>query len=256
MKYFQRSWLASVPLLAILMLPLFVLITVTPPATVLHALTMPDVQQAIMLSLLTASSATLFTVLTGIPLAIALVRSTPRTQRFWLVMLDIPTVLPPAVAGLALLLTFGRRGLLGSTFDVWGIQIAFTPLAVMMAQTFVAAPYFVKHAVTGFAGIQREISEAAAIDGATREQILRMIWLPLARRSLIAGMALTWARAMGEFGATLLFAGNLAGRTQTMPLAVYLGFERNLDQAIALSVILLLIAVFVLAIVHVLDRDQ
>jgi molybdate transport system permease protein len=136
-------------------------------------------------------------------------------------------------------MAFGRRGLVGQWLAPLGIALPFTEVAVVLAQTFIAAPLFVKAAMGGFAALEDELEQAAAIDGATGWQIFRFITLPLARTALLSGMVLAWARALGEFGATIIFAGNLPGRTQTMPLAIYLGFELDLTVALTLSVILI-----------------
>ena len=160
--------------------------------------------------------------------------------------IDLPTVLPPAVAGLGLLMAFGRRGLLGETFEMFGFEVAFTPLAVILAQTFVASPYYIKSAAAGFLSVNKELEHAAAVDGANPWQIFYYITLPLTGHFIINGLILSWARSLGEFGATIIFAGNFAGKTQTMPLAVYLGFQTDLDQALTLAVILLFISFAIL----------
>ena len=143
------------------------------------------------------------------------------------------------MAGLSLLLVFGRRGWVGAPLDQLGIRITFTELAVIMAQTFIAVSLFIRAASIGFAAVEPELEDAAAIDGANRWQSFWRITLPLSRRAVLTGVALAWARALGEFGATIIFAGNFPGRTQTMPLAIYLGFELDLDVAVTLSVILI-----------------
>jgi molybdate transport system permease protein len=164
-------------------------------------------------------------------------------------LLDLPTVLPPSVAGVALLMAFGRRGLVGEWLDLWGLHIAFTQVAVVLAQTFIAAPFFVKAATIGFANVDRDLEQAAELDGASRSHVFRFITLPLSWSALLSGAVMTWARALGEFGATIIFAGNYPGRTQTMPLAIYIGFELDLDVALTLSVILVGCSFLVLMIV-------
>ena len=151
-------------------------------------------------------------------------------------------MIQPSVAGIALLLAFGRRGLLGPVLNVLGVEVAFTTLAVVLAQTFVASPFYIKAAVIAFSGVDVDLRQAAALDGASSWQVFRSITVPLTWTGLVSGMVMSWARAMGEFGATILFAGNLPGVTQTMPLAIYLGFETNLDIAVTLSVILLFLS--------------
>jgi molybdate transport system permease protein len=243
------NWLlvgAGLPLLILLALPLFSIVAKLVPAQLLNNLHSASTREAIGLSLATSTITTLMIVLFGMPIAYLLGRRRFRFSRLMEVFIDLPTVLPPAVAGLALLMAFGRRGLLGGAFEVLGIQIAFTTLAVVMAQAFVSAPYFVKAATLGLAGVSTELLQAAAIDGAQSFQIFRYITLPLAWRGLIGGLALCWARALGEFGATIMFAGNYPGRTQTMPLAVYISFETDLSQALTLAAILMAFSFIIL----------
>jgi molybdate transport system permease protein len=165
-------------------------------------------------------------------------------------------VLPPSVAGIALLIAFGRRGLLGSTLEELGLSIAFTQAAVVVAQVFVAAPFYIKAAIAGFAGVDRDLEQAASIDGAHAGQIFRHITAPLAWPVLFGGAVMTWARALGEFGATIIFAGNFPGRTQTMPLAIYIGFELDLNVALTLSIILLVTSFLVLFVVKGVLRQR
>jgi molybdate transport system permease protein len=223
---------------AFLSLPLLALLFYGPPGDIIANLKEPAVRQAISLSLRTSSWATLASVLLGTPVAYLLARRQFRGRALLDVLVDLPIVLPPAVAGLALLLVFGRAGWLGQPLAAAGLRITFTELAVVMAQTFIAVSFFVRSATIGFATVEPELEDAAAIDGATSWQVFSRMTVPLARRALLAGIVLAWARAMGEFGATIIFAGNLPGRTQTMPLAIYLGFEMDLSLAVTLSVIL------------------
>ena len=254
-----RDWrllIASAPLLALLMLPILALVLKTPPMTLLRYLGSSSVHQAISLSLLTSTATAVMVIVMGLPLAYLLARRRFRGQRLVEVLIDLPTVLPPAVAGLALLMAFGRRGLIGSWLQNLGIEVAFTPVAVMMAQMFVAAPYYIKTASVGLAGVSVDLERAAALDGAGTLQVLRYITLPLAWRGIIGGIVLCWARALGEFGATIIFAGNYPGRTQTMPLAVYLGFEIDLNLALTLGVILLVLSFGILLAVRAILRDE
>jgi molybdate transport system permease protein len=198
-----------------------------------------EVYQAIVLSLTSSSMATALTVLLGTPLAYLMARRPFPFRGAIDTLIDLPTVLPPAVAGVALLMAFGRRGIAGGVLADLGIHIAFTQVAVIMAQTFIAAPFYLRSAVTGFASVKPELEQAAAIDGANEWHTFRLITVPLCRRALLSGAIMTWARALGEFGATIIFAGNFPGRTQTMPLAIYIGFEMDLDVALTLSVILM-----------------
>jgi molybdate transport system permease protein len=207
------------------------------------------VAQAIGLSMLTTSLTLVLTIVIGTPMAYLLARRRFRGRNALDTLIDLPMVLPPSVAGIALLLTFGRRGLLGQYLNVAGLDIAFTQTAVVLAQTFVAAPFYVKAAYAGFTSVERELEQAEALDGASNYQVFRLITVPLAGPGLLGGAVMTWARALGEFGATIIFAGNFPGRTQTMPLAIYLGFELELNVALTLSVILLTTSFVVLFII-------
>jgi molybdate transport system permease protein len=218
----------------------------TPPSLFAHYLGDTATQQAIGLSLVTSSITTLLVVVLGTPVAQLLSGGPFRGRALLEALIDLPTVLPPAVAGIALLMTFGRRGLLGPWLESLGVQIPFTPIAVVIAQAFVAASYYIKAASVGFAGVAPEMREAAAVLGASPLRIFFRVTAPLAWRGIAGGAALCWARALGEFGATIIFAGNYPGRTQTMPLAVYLGFEIDLGRALTLATILLALSFAVL----------
>jgi len=246
----------SLPLLILLLLPILALVLKTPPATLLRYLGQSSIVQAISLSLVTSTATAATVVVLGLPLAYALARRRFRGRQLVEVLIDLPTVLPPAVAGLALLMAFGRRGLIGSWLQTLGIEIAFTPVAVVMAQMFVAAPYYIKTASVGLASVSGDLERAAELDGAGPLEVLRYITLPLAWRGIAGGIALCWARALGEFGATIIFAGNYPGRTQTMPLAVYMGFQIDLNQALTLGVILLILSFSLLLTVRALLRDE
>lgn len=231
--------LLSLPLLLFMILPLVALLWRMTPAAAIQQLGQPAVWQAVLLSFQTTAATVVLTIVLGTPVGYLLARRRFPMRRVVDTLIDLPTVLPPAVAGLGLLMAFGRRGLLGGYLDVLGLEIAFTPLAVVLAQLFVASPYYVRSAISGFSNIARELEEAAALDGAGGWQIFRFLSLPIARTALLSGLVMTWARALGDFGATIIFAGNYPGRTQTMPLAIYIGFELNLDVALTLSVILM-----------------
>ena len=209
--------------------------------------------KALNLSLLTSTLTTLLTVLLGTPLAYILARWKFKFKTWVEMVLDLPIVLPPSVAGVALLIAFGRRGIFGAPLAALGISLPFTTAAVVVAQLFVAAPLFVRAARIGFAQVDEQLEESALVEGAGRWQMFRAVMLPLSARALAAGAILTWTRALGEFGATLLFAGNLEGVTQTMPLAIYLGFERSIGAALALSVLLIAVSVALLALTKKLD---
>jgi molybdate transport system permease protein len=207
---------------------------------------------ALGLSLATTAISMSITVAFGLPLAFVLARRSFRGK--WLVeaIVDLPIVLPPAVAGLSLLLVFGRRGLLAGPMQAAGIDIAFTTVAVIAAQVFVSAPFFVRSARAGIAGVEPDLEDAARVDGATEGRLFRDITVPLAGAVLAGGLVMSWARALGEFGATIMFAGNVEGRTQTLPLIVYAEFQAgDLDASIAGAAILVLAALAVLVAVRV-----
>lgn len=251
-----RAWwralplvVASMPLLLLLLLPLLALVLRVDVAQLLANLRAPAVGQAVGLSLITSAITAALALVAGTPLAYLLARRRFGGSTVLDTLVDLPMVLPPSVAGIALLIAFGRRGLFGQYFADVGISIAFTQTAVVLAQTFVAAPFYVKSAAAGFANVDRELEQAAAIDGAGPLRVFSAITLPLARTSLLGGLVMTWARALGEFGATIIFAGNFPGRTQTMPLAIYLGFELNFNVALTLALILLATSFAVLFVV-------
>lgn len=256
-KLARRLWqLLSLPLLLFLTLPLIALFVRTPSESLLSNLTSPQVIQAVSLSMLTTLVTVGATVILGTPVAYLIARHDFKLRRIVDTVLDLPMVLPPAVAGVALLMAFGRRGIFGSYLEIMGINIAFTQIAVILAQTFVAAPFFVKAAILGFSSIEPELEQAAALDGAGGWQVFRFVTIPLSWTALLSGMVMTWARALGEFGATIIFAGNYPGRTQTMPLAIYLGFELDLGIALTLSLILVGFSFLVLMIVKgILHRE-
>jgi molybdate transport system permease protein len=210
------------------------------------------VLDALGLSLVTTAVSLTATVAFGLPLAFVLARREFRGKGLIEAFVDLPIVLPPSVAGLALLLVLGRRGLLGAPFEAFGFSLPFTTVAVVLAQVFVSAPFFIRAARTGIASVDGDLEDAARVDGASERQLFRSITLPLASAALAAGLVMTWARALGEFGATIMFAGNIAGRTQTLPLVVYSEFQGgNLDASIAAAAILVLAAFGVLVAVRV-----
>ncbi len=209
------------------------------------------VLQALSLSLGTTAVSLALTVALGLPLAIMLARRQFRGKGWLEAIVDLPIVLPPSVAGLALLLVFGRRGLLATPLEILGLSIPFTTVAVIFAQTFVSAPFFIRSARTGIAGVDRDLEDAARVDGASERQLFRAVTVPLAGTALAAGVVMSWARALGEFGATIMFAGNVEGRTQTLPLVVYGEFQGgDLDASIAAAAILVLAAFGVLVAVR------
>jgi len=205
------------------------------------------VLDALLLSLVTTAVSLVLTVVFGLPLAFVLARRSFPGKGWLEAIIDLPIVLPPSVAGLALLIVFGRRGLLAEPLGILGIAIPFTTVAVILAQTFVSAPFFIRSARTGIAAVDRDLEDAARVDGASERQLFRRITVPLASAALAAGLVMTWARSLGEFGATIMFAGNIAGRTQTLPLVVYGEFQSgSLDASIAAAAILVVAAFGVL----------
>ena len=232
---------------AFLVLPLVGLILRTPWGSLGSILATADVSAALRLSLVTATTATAISFVLGIPLAWLLARSALPGIGVLRALVTLPLVLPPVVGGVALLLAFGRVGLVGQYLYRWfGITLPFSTAGVVVAETFVAMPFLVVTVEGALRSANQGYDEAAATLGATRITVFRRVTLPLIAPSLLAGGVLCWARAVGEFGATIAFAGNFPGRTQTMPLAVYLALESDPDAAIALSMVLLVVSVAVL----------
>jgi molybdate transport system permease protein len=223
-------------------IPLVSLLFQEPPAAVWAALQQPDILQALQLSLVTTTLSTLAAVVSGLPVAYLLARYNFPGRKLLETLVTLPTVLPPVVAGVALLLTFGRMGLLGRYLNMIGITIPFTTVAVVMAQTFIAAPFFVNSAKAGFEQLDRRYELAAYTLRASPFYTFRRVVLPLIRPALLSGIGLAWARSLGEFGATITFAGNFPGTTQTVPIAVYIASQTDLDKAIALAVVLLAVS--------------
>jgi molybdate transport system permease protein len=249
-KAISSSWkLLTLPLLLFIAMPILSLFLHTSPIDLFTNLNQTQVIKAVNLSLRTSLITIVVTWIVGTPVAYLLSKRHFRLYRLVDTLIDLPTVLPPAVAGVALLMAFGRRGLFGPWLEIAGINIPFTFIAVVMAQTFLAAPFYVKAAAIGFSAIDPELKEAAALDGASHWQIFRHVTLPLSWMALISGSVMTWARALGEFGATIIFAGNFPGRTQTMPLAIYIGFEIDLNVALTLAIILISFSFLTLVIV-------
>jgi len=208
-------------------------------------ITSPSSVAALRLSLLTSTASTALCLLLGVPMALVLARSTFPGQRLLRSLTLLPLVLPPVVGGIALLYTFGRRGLLGGSLQVLGVQIAFTTAAVVLAQTFVSLPFLVVALEGALRSVGRRYEIVAATLGAPPTMVLRRVTLPLVLPGLASGTVLSFARALGEFGATLTFAGSLEGVTRTLPLEIYLQRETDADTAVALSLILVAVAIFV-----------
>lgn len=212
------------------------------------SMTKPLVVDALRVTFVTTAATLLVSMVAGTPLAYVLARRSFTGK--WLIetITDLPLVLPPVTAGVALLMAYGRRGVLGPQLEVLGIELPFTMAAVVMAQLFVAAPFYIRGAKLGFAAIEPEIEEAAAIDGASTLRGFWYVTLPLALPGMMSGIVLCLARAVSEFGATLMFAGNFAGRTQTMSLAIMAALESDLSAALALAVLLVVMAAVILVI--------
>ena len=234
--------------LTLLVLPLAGLLVRAPWTELVQRMGAPGVLAALRLSLVTASLATVVCLVLGVPLAWVLARSAVPGRRIVRALVTVPLVLPPVVGGVALLLVFGRRGLVGSWLDAtFGFTLPFTTTGVVLAEAFVAMPFLVIAVEGALRGADARYEEAAATLGADRWTTFTHVTLPLVAPGVTAGAVLCWARALGEFGATVTFAGNFPGRTQTMPLAVYLALENDLPAAILLSLMLLAVSVIILA---------
>ena len=233
---------AVVALAVFLALPFIGLLAHVSPPALWDRLTRPAVLAALRLSVVTSVAATIVVALLGTPVAYLLATRQFRGKRLLETLVDLPMVLPPTVAGFALLLAFGRMGLAGRALHALGIELPFTSLGVVVAQAFMATPFFIAPARAGLARVDRGLLDAAATLGAGEARRFFRIALPLAAPSFVAGLAMAAARSLGEFGATITFAGNLPGVTQTMPLAVYVALQSDLEIAVVLSVLLLVMS--------------
>lgn len=255
----HSEWLFVLPsllLLALLALPVLALLWRAGTSGMFNFITQPSAVAALRLSLLTSALSVGIAIATGTPLAFVLARRKFPGKTLLELVIDLPIVLPPSVAGIALLIAFGRQGVFGAWLNWFGISLPFTTTAVVLAQTFVSAPLFVRAARIGFAEVEHQLVEAAYVEGGNEWQLFRFVMFPLAGRAVLAGAILAWTRALGEFGATILFAGNLEGVTQTMPLAIYLGLERSLNVALALSTLLVLVSFLLLFITRRLENHK
>jgi molybdate transport system permease protein len=231
---------------AIVALPIAALVLRVPPGTLVQELRDPGVQQALWLSLETSLAASVISLVLGLPMAQLLVSRSFPGKRAVEVLLDLPMVIPPTVAGFALLMAFGRAGLVGGSLSALGITLPFTTAGVVMAQVFMAMPFLVGAVRAGLAAVDAQYLEAAATLRAGPMHSFWRVRLPLALPSVIAGLGMCWARALGEFGATITFAGNMAGTTRTVPLDVYLRLHEDLDAATTLSLLLIVMAAVLL----------
>nr|WP_045879582.1 ABC transporter permease [Pseudofrankia sp. DC12] len=250
----RAPWPLALPAglaVAFLVLPLVGLLVRAPWRRLPSLLGQAEVRQALVLSLETATLATGVSIVTGVPLAWVLARTRLPGRSVLQALVTLPLVLPPVVGGVALLLAFGRNGVVGRHLDsIFGITLPFTTTGVVIAETFVAMPFLVVSVEGALAAADRRFEDAAATLGANRWLTFRRVTLPMIAPSVGAGAVLCWARALGEFGATITFAGNFPGTTQTMPLAVYLALENDPDAAIALSLLLLVVCVTVLIVLR------
>lgn len=231
---------AALSLLAgFISLPLLSLLVWTISSASWRAMASPVAVDALLLSAKTTGITMVIVLVVGTPAAYALARFEFPGKKIIDTLVDIPAVLPPSAAGIALLLAFGRFGLLGERLQVFGITLSFTMAAVVMAELFVASHFYVRQAAVGFGRVNRCVEEAAQVDGASRAMVFFKVTVPLTFPALVAGAVTAWARALGEFGGTIIFAGNFQGVTQTMPLAIYSALENDFDAAVALSVMVL-----------------
>ena len=251
------GWSASALYLAFIGLPaLALVIRAAQQESFLASLTSPLALQALRLSLFTSAISMVLVVLVGTPFAHRLARSNSLSWRVVDSLVELPIVLPPVVAGVAMLMAFGRQGLLGAPLSGLGISLPFTTAAVIFAQIFVAAPFYIRSAKLGFQSVPLEYQETSQTLGVAPWQTFWRVTLPLARPAMLTGLTLAWARAISEFGATIMFAGNLTGRTQTLPLAIMTAMESSLATALALSVLLLLGAMLVLVVLGLITRRR
>jgi len=234
---------AALSLLAgFISLPMIALVVWTANENAWRAMATPAATEALLLSIKTTSISMIIIILVGTPAAYVLARAEFPGKRAVDSLIDVPAVLPPSAAGIALLLAFGRLGLVGEYLDAFGITVSFTTAAVVIAEVFVASHFYVRQAVVGFVQVRRDVEEAAMVDGASRFSIFTRVTVPLAFPALAAGAVMAWARALGEFGGTIIFAGSFPGVTQTIPLAIFAARESNFDAAVALSVMVLVFA--------------
>jgi molybdate transport system permease protein len=239
--------------LLFLALPLIAIFT---RGDLLDGLRSSDARDALVLSLETSVMALVAMVVVGTPIAHLIALRSFRGRDAMLTAFELPLVLPPAVAGIGLLMAFGRRGLLGDELDALGLQIPYTKLAVVMAMAFVASPLFIRQAVASFEALDRDLLAAARTLGAGPARTFWRVAVPLARGGLGAGAALAWARALGEFGATIIFAGSLTGVTRTAPIEIYLGISDNLDAGLATAAVLIAVSAVILFSVKLLVRRR
>jgi molybdate transport system permease protein len=233
-----------------LFLPIVAIFAHTSPAELVEQLGNPIVRDAFVVSLKTSLIAQVLILAFGTPTAFLLASRRFRGHAFAVTLVELPLVLPPAVAGIGLLAAFGRLGLLGSSLDAFGISLPFTQTAVTVAVAYVASPLYIRQAIAAFEATDPDLAAASRTLGASPLRTFFRVILPLARGGLIAGLALSFARGLGEFGATIMFAGSLQGVTQTVPLAIYAQFDQDFDATLAMSAVLVLFSVALLTALH------
>jgi molybdate transport system permease protein len=244
--------LATAVAVAFLLLPLLALFLRIPPDELLAQLGSEAARDALLVSLKTSLLAHVLILGIGTPVAYLLGTRRFRGRDLLVSAIELPLVLPPAVAGIGLLAAFGRRGLLGESLDFFGIQLPFTQAAVVLAITFVASPFYVRQAIASFAAVDRNLLDASRTLGASPARTFGRVALPLAAGGLAAGSSLAFARGLGEFGATIIFAGSFQGETRTAPLAIYAELDLDFDAALAIGALLVLISIALLAAVKLL----
>jgi molybdate transport system permease protein len=254
-KFTSGIGVAALALLAgFIALPILSLVIWTVSNSAWQEMTSPAAVDALLLSARTTAISMAIILLVGTPAAYVLARYDFPGKRIVNTLVDLPAVLPPSAAGIALLLAFGRVGLIGEQLTAFGITISFTTAAVVLAELFVATHFYVRQATVGFGQIERGIEEAALVDGGGPITVFLKVTIPLAFPALVAGAVTAWARALGEFGGTIIFAGNIQGVTQTIPLAIFSELERDFDAAVALSVLVLGFAFVVILTARYLTR--
>ena len=241
---------AAVVAMVFLFLPIVAIFAHTSPAELVEQLGNPIVRDAFVVSLKTSLIAQVLILAFGTPTAFLLASRRFRGHAFAVTLVELPLVLPPAVAGIGLLAAFGRLGLLGSSLDAFGISLPFTQTAVTVAVAYVASPLYIRQAIAAFEATDPDLAAASRTLGASPLRTFFRVILPLARGGLIAGLALSFARGLGEFGATIMFAGSLQGVTQTVPLAIYAQFDQDFDATLAMSAVLVLFSVALLTALH------
>ncbi|WP_236838661.1 ABC transporter permease [Caldalkalibacillus salinus] len=247
-KWFQIPLFSLIVILALgfIFLPMVAVFFDMSPQEIWTQLQTPMAYESLKLSIYTTLITMTIILVFGTPLAYFLATKDFPGKQFLDVLIQLPIVIPPAVAGVGLLMVFGRYGLLGTWIDMMGIQVAFTAVAVVMAQTFISAPFYIMAARTAFSGVDPNLISVSRTLGSSRLRTFFKVIMPLAAPGLITGAALSWGRALGEFGATIMFAGNLPGVTQVMPLAIFSAMESDMSIAVALSALLILVAFILL----------